>query len=158
MELRMQSIATPVSANTAAQMLAKPTNPSTSTSSLTASAKMTFCIEIRPVARAILIACGMALTEEFMKTTSAASMAASAPLPMACTDVCASQNRSVVDTIADEHNCTVLFADLFQCIQFIFRQELCVNIGVCDAYGPGHRIGASCSITSQHGRGSDRPP
>ena len=31
-------------------------------------------------------------------------------------------------------------------------QELCVNIGVCDAYGPGHRIGASCSITGQHGR------
>lgn len=53
MEFRMQSMATPVSANTAIHMDAKPQRPRIITQILTASAKTTFCQEIRLVARAI---------------------------------------------------------------------------------------------------------
>ena len=53
------------------------------TASFTARANTTFCHAIRAVCLEMRSACGTAATSEVMNTTSAASMAASAPLPMA---------------------------------------------------------------------------
>ena len=83
MEFNTQRIATPVSANTASHMEAIPMSPSTMTSAFTASANTTFWLEIAPVLFAILIAVGIASMLEVINTTSAASIAASAPLPIA---------------------------------------------------------------------------
>lgn len=74
---------TPVSANTASHMLAQPKSPITITIALTIRANYTFCQEMELVILAMLKASGMAPISEFINTTSAASMAASAPLPIA---------------------------------------------------------------------------
>ena len=82
-EFKMHSIATPVSAKTAIHIFAIPAKPSNITAALINNANTTFCFAIRPVSLAMDTACGIALIAEFINTTSAASIAASAPLPMA---------------------------------------------------------------------------
>ena len=57
-----------------------------------------------------LMDCGMASVDEVINTTSAASMAASAPLPIAASDIGTCQNRSIIDTITDKHDGTIFIA------------------------------------------------
>ena len=83
MEFSTQSIATPESANTAIHMEAIPHSPNTITAAFTANAKITFSFAIRLVAFAIRKLSTNEVRREFINTTSAASIAASAPLPMA---------------------------------------------------------------------------
>ena len=83
MEFSTQIMATPVSANTAIHMLACPARPRIITAILITRANITFCHAMRFVFRAMAIDWGIASTLEFINTASAASIAASAPLPMA---------------------------------------------------------------------------
>ena len=82
MEFKTHSMATPLSANTAIHMEAWPASPRIITRAFTARAKTTFCHAIRLVDFAMEIEAGTACMLEVMNTTSAASMAASAPLPI----------------------------------------------------------------------------
>ena len=97
MELSRHNTDTPVSANTAIHIFANPNRPIIITMILIASANTTFCHEILFVILAMPTASGMAYISEFMNTTSAASIAASAPLPIAApTSAPASTGASLI--------------------------------------------------------------
>ena len=97
MEFRRQSTDTPVSANTAIHIFANPKSPMIITIILIASANTTFCHEMLFVIFAMLTAYGIAFISEFINTTSAASIAASAPLPIAApTSAPASTGASLI--------------------------------------------------------------
>ncbi len=64
-------------------MDAQPASPRIITKALITSANITFCHAIRVAALAIVTDCGTACILEVINTTSAASIAASAPLPIA---------------------------------------------------------------------------
>lgn len=97
MEFSTQSMATPLSAKTAIHMEACPVSPSAITSALIASANMTFCQAILVVVFAMAMDWGTACMLEVINTTSAASIAASAPLPMAApTSAPASTGASLI--------------------------------------------------------------
>ena len=74
---------TPVSAKIATHILAKPNTPATITMIFTAIAKKIFCHAMDNVRSAMLKERHTESRLEFMYTTSAASMAESAPLPIA---------------------------------------------------------------------------
>ncbi len=75
---------TPTSANTASHILATPNAPRSSTSAFIKSAKTIFCFTILKVFLEIFTTCAIFLTSSSIRTTSAASIAASEPiLPIA---------------------------------------------------------------------------
>ena len=125
MEFSTQRIATPVSANTASHMEAIPMRPKIMTRAFTARANTTFWLEIAPVLLAIRMASGMASMLDVMKTTSAASMAASAP-----------------------HCASVLRTELLQDLELISREKLCVYIVNADL--GGYRLSRCLAVAGEH--------
>ena len=77
----MAIMVTPTSANTAVHIFAIPNVPSTMIITFTPSAKIIFCHSILLVFFDTFIASTKAFMSSFIKTTSAASMAASDPMP-----------------------------------------------------------------------------
>ena len=108
----MQRMETPVSANTATHILAKPKSPIIITRILTPNATTTFCHAIEIVFEEMRIDSTTALILGRIYTTSAASMAASAPLPMHRPRR-TGQYRGVIDTVTYEHGGTVCFTKFF---------------------------------------------
>ena len=143
----MQRMETPVSANTPPTYW-QSEEPIIITRILTPNATTTFCHAIEIVLEEMRIDSTTALILGRIYTTSAASMAASAPLPMHRPRR-TGQYRGVIDTVTYEHGGTVCFTKFFITLNLstaIIRHERTQYRFF--RHVPGTRL----SVTGQHNR------
>ena len=149
MALRMASTSTPTSAKTAIHMLASPVAPSTSTSALTARAKITFCQTIfhgaagKPNGQRQLA--GRIVHQDDISGLNGGIAAQGAH---GDTDIGAGQNRSIIDAIADEHQRRTSLQQLLHRGHLIGGQQL--GPVFIQTKLPSHSLGYGGLIAGQH--------
>ena len=128
MALRMASTSTPTSAKTAIHMLASPVAPSTSTSALTARAKITFCQTIFMVRRDPHGQRDLGRVVVHQDNVRGLNGGIAAQGAHGDTDIGAGQNRSIIDAIANHAYWHSVFLIFLNVCKLILWHTVCLYI------------------------------